>query len=186
MSSPQWNHPWPPVHHGAVSGPQHVPNPPLASFGLRLLARTIDYVLVAVTAFVFFFVMIVVVMILSGTSEFSEAATNVWVLLFFFGWGTLIFFYDWLYLAAWGRTLGKMIVGIKVVALADGSKLTQSQALGRSALFGMPQTLPIVGNLFAFGESLAMLGESKQALHDRGAGTKVVRTRWNPRKALPR
>src|SRR5699024_40527 len=164
MSSPQWNQPWPPVHHGAMPGPQHIPNPPLASFGLRMLARTIDYFLVAVTAFVFFFVMIIVVMILSGTSEFSDAATNVWVLLVFVGWGTPIFFYGWLHPTACGRTIGNMIAGSKVVALADSCDLTQSPALRRSALFGMPQTRSIMSNLFAFGESLAMLGESKQAL----------------------
>lgn len=177
MSSSPWNQPWPPAHPGVMPGPQHVPDQPLASFGARLVARAIDYFLIAVTAFVFFVVMIIVVMILSGTSEFSDASANAWALLFFFGWGTLIFFYDWLYLAAWGRTLGKMIVGVKVVDSVDGSKLTQSQALGRSAMFGLPQTLPLVGNLFALGESLAMLGDSRQALHDRGAGTKVVRTR---------
>lgn len=177
MSSPQWNQPWSPTHHGTMPGSQHVSGPPLASFGARLIARVIDYFLVAVTAFVFFLVMIIVVMILSGSTQLSDAIADAWALLFFFGWGTLIFFYDWLYLTTWGRTLGKMLVGIKVVASADGSKLTQSQAMGRSALFGLPQTLPVLGNLFALGESLPILGESRQALHDRGAGTKVIRTR---------
>lgn len=177
MSSPQWNQPWPPANHGVTPGARNPANAPLASFGLRLFARVIDYFLAVVAAFVFFVGMMIVVTLLSGNSELSDAGAGVWAMLFIFGWGTLIFFYDWLYLAAWGRTLGKMLVGIKVVASADGGKLTQSQALGRSAMFGLPQTLPIVGNLFALGESLAMLHESRQALHDRGAETKVVRTR---------
>ncbi|MBR8744986.1 RDD family protein [Nocardiopsis sp. MG754419] len=144
---------------------------------MRLAARLIDYVLAFIAASAFFFVMIVVVLMLTGDTETTDAEGELWAFLFFFGWGLLLFFYDWLYLVTWGRTLGKMMVGIKVVS-ADGGKLGQGQAIGRSAVFCLPQSLPCVGHLVSLGESMAMIGDrDERALHDRVAGTMVIRTR---------
>ena len=200
MSSPYWNpqHPdqggrppqaggWsyggqppggpvpPPGPVGPV-GPGPEPRP--AGFGRRLTARLIDYVLAFITATAFFVIMILVVTVLTGNSEFTDAEGNLWAFLLIFGWGLLLFFYDWLYLIAWGRTIGKMIVGIKVVNAADGGRLGQGQVIGRSAVFCLPQSLPCVGHLFSLVESVTMLGDDRErALHDRAAGTLVVRTR---------
>jgi uncharacterized RDD family membrane protein YckC len=198
MSSPYWNpqHPhqggqppqvggWPygGPHPGApLPGPDRRtgqgPQQPLAGFGLRLVARVIDYVLAFVTASAFFFVMIVLVVVLTGSDEFTDAESQLWAFLFVFGWGVLLFFYDWLYLIAWGRTIGKMMVGIKVVDAANGGRLSQGQVIGRSALFCLPQSVPCLGHLFSAIESMVVLGDERQrALHDRAAGTLVVRTR---------
>ncbi|WP_017590710.1 RDD family protein [Nocardiopsis ganjiahuensis] len=202
MSSPYWNpqHPhqggrppqaggWPyggPPPGGPVppvlggQGGQGVQGPeqPLAGFGVRLAARLIDYVLAFLAAGAFFFVMIVVVVILTGSEEFTDAESELWAYLFFFGWGVLLFFYDWLYLIAWGRTIGKMLVGIKVVNAADGGKLTQGQVIGRSAFFCLPQSVPCLGHLFSAIESMVVLGDDRgRALHDRVARTRVIRTR---------
>ncbi|MCY9787686.1 RDD family protein [Nocardiopsis sp. EMB25] len=200
MSTPRWNPQDPaygaPYAQGAGWGPAAPPHrpapaawahsgsavpgrhdgPELAGFGRRLTARAIDYVLAVVAAFVFFVIVVLLVAVLTGGSDTSDAQANVWALVFVFGWGLLLFFYDWLYLAAWGRTLGKMLVGIKVVSAADGGRLSQGQSLGRSALFGLPQSLPFLGHLFSLGESMAALGDQRQALHDRTAGTVVIRT----------
>jgi uncharacterized RDD family membrane protein YckC len=152
------------------------PEPEPASFGRRLAARAIDYVLAAVTAGAFFVAMVMVTVLVNGNSESTDGEATLWALLWLFGWGPLLFFYDWLYLVAWGRTIGKMMVGIKVVG-PDGGRLTQSQALFRSAVFGLPQTLPVAGHLFSLGESMAALGDSGRAVHDRAARTRVVRVR---------
>lgn len=167
--------PVPPGQGGpAGQGPQQ----PLAGFGIRLVARLIDYVLAFITAAAFFFVMIVVVVILTGSDEFTDAESELWAFLFFFGWGVLLFFYDWLYLIAWGRTIGKMMVGIKVVNAADGGKLSQGQVIGRSAFYCLPQSVPCLGHLFSAIESVVMLGDDRErALHDRVAGTLVIQTR---------
>ncbi|MFV2196041.1 RDD family protein [Nocardiopsis sp. LOL_012] len=168
--------------YGAVPGglPQHRPpwpgGPRRAGFGRRLGARCIDYVLALVTAVALFILMALLVVLLTGSDETSDAQGEVWAFLFFFGWGALLFFYDWLFLAAWGATVGKMIVGVRVVR-TDGGPLTQGQSVGRSAFFGLPQTLPVLGNLAALGESMAALSEDRLALHDRVCGTVVVRTR---------
>lgn len=149
-----------------------------AGFGSRLAARLIDYVLAFIAASAFFVVMLLLVVILTGSSETTDAEGEVWAFLLFFGWGVLLFFYDWLYLITWGRTLGKMMVGIKVVNATDSGKLTQGQAIGRSALFCIPQSLPCLGQVFALSESLAMLGDDRaRTLHDRMAGTMVIHTR---------
>ena len=196
MSTPYWNphDPYggrPPQSGGWSYGgppPAHPPFPPgpggpaqytpPAGFGVRLTARLIDYFLAFVAAAAFFVVMIIVTVVLTGADETTEAESELWAFLFFFGWGLLLFFYDWLYLIAWGRTLGKMMLGIKVVNAADGGKLSQGQAIGRAALFCLPQSLPCVGQIFSGAESMAMLGDERQrALHDRTAGTLVIRTR---------
>ncbi|MFE3461943.1 RDD family protein [Nocardiopsis aegyptia] len=196
MSSPHWNAPqhrphsvggWEMAAHPHAPGPTPppgwgpaAPRPPApepASFGRRLAARTIDYVLAAITAVAFFFVMMVVTVAITGSTDSTDGEVALWMLLWVFGWGLLLFFYDWLYLVTWGRTIGKLMVGIKVVAAADGGRLTQGQALRRSAVFCLPQTLPVAGHLFSLGESMAALGTGSLAVHDRSAGTLVVRVR---------
>jgi uncharacterized RDD family membrane protein YckC len=158
-----------------VPGPFPAPTPERATFGRRLAARAIDYVLVVIAAVAFFVLMAIVTVVLTGSDQTTDAEGTLWALLFVFGWGLLLFFYDWLYLVTWGRTLGKMMVGIKVVSAADGGRLSQGQAMGRSAFFGFPQSLPVVGHIFTLAESMAALGEEKRALHDRAAGTVVIR-----------
>ncbi len=161
----------------AGQGVSKTAEPRTATFGRRLAARAIDYVLVAIAAVAFFVLMAAVVVILAPDSETTDAQGVLWALLFLFGWGLLLFFYDWLYLVTWGRTLGKMMVGIRVVSAVDGGGLSQGQAVGRSAFFGLPQSLPVLGNLLSLGESMAALGDQHgRALHDRAAGTVVVRT----------
>lgn len=192
---PGWGQPAPGHPPGAWGGPGHpavpgmppgvVPGPgaslppgvELATFGRRLAARLIDYILVVVAAVAFFVIMAVVTVALTGNTESTDAEGALWALLFFFGWGLLLFFYDWLYLATWGRTLGKMMLGVKVVGASDGGRLSQGQAMGRSAFFGFPQSLPILGHIFTLAESMAALGDGRgRALHDRVAGTVVIRT----------
>ncbi|GAB3687417.1 RDD family protein [Nocardiopsis oceani] len=187
-----WSYGPPPPGHGTPRMPgqgvpgQDVPgqgarqDPELrtAGFGPRLAARAIDYVLAVIAATAFFVVMVILQMILTGNDTSNDAEGALWGSLFLFGWGVLLFFYDWLYLITWGRTLGKMMVGIKVVSAVDGGRLTQGQAAGRSAFFCLPQSLPCLGHLFAGAESMAMLGDTKErALHDRVAGTLVISTR---------
>ncbi|MFD6949358.1 hypothetical protein A6A08_12600 [Nocardiopsis sp. TSRI0078] len=182
---PGWGPPVPAPPPQGFPGPgtppgQGVPppaGPETAAFGRRLAARAIDYVLVVVAAVAFFVIMAFVTVALVGNSETTDAEGTLWALLFVFGWGLLLFFYDWLYLVTWGRTLGKMMVGIKVVSAADGGRLSQGQALGRSAFFGLPQSVPGLGHVFTLAESMAALGDRRgRSLHDRVAGTVVVRT----------
>ncbi|WP_436891234.1 RDD family protein [Nocardiopsis dassonvillei] len=156
--------------------PPEPAGPVPATFGRRLAARLVDYVLALVAATAFFILMAFVIVLLTGGAETSDAQGEVWAWLFFFGWGLLLFFYDWLFLVTWGATLGKMMLGLKVTR-PDGGRLTQGRAMGRAAFFCLPQSLPCVGHLLSLMESMAALGEERRALHDRVSGTVVVLSR---------
>jgi len=80
----------------------------------------------------------------------------------------------WLYFAgmegsAWQATLGKLVVGVKVTTL-DGQRIGLGRATAR-LLAKLGLSLPPLG----FGFVLAGLDARKQALHDKAAGTLVVR-----------
>lgn len=80
----------------------------------------------------------------------------------------------WLYFAAmeasaWRATLGKLVVGVRVTTL-DGQRLGFGQATVR-LLAKLGLSLPPLG----LGFVLAGVDARKQALHDKVAGTVVVR-----------
>jgi uncharacterized RDD family membrane protein YckC len=99
--------------------------------------------------------------------------TQIWILpvaptaafLLLVGFGYLL-----LFTAAGGQTLGKMIMGIRVVADAAGgqSALTARQAVVREAL-----TIPSV-LACGLGFIPGLFGDQR-AVHDRLAGTRVIR-----------
>jgi uncharacterized RDD family membrane protein YckC len=78
-----------------------------------------------------------------------------------------LFCYFAFFTAYGGRTPGKMALGLKVVA-ADGGPVSGGRALGR--------TLCYLASLYTLGLGfLLAAGPAKRALHDRLAGTRVVR-----------
>ncbi|CAM3835798.1 hypothetical protein GCM10009799_45050 [Nocardiopsis rhodophaea] len=155
-----------------------------------MVARIIDYL--ALSAFAFAFFMLVSLAFSAANpagfeAELSEEYYNVWAFLWFFGWGLLIFFYDWLFHIAWGRTLGQLVMSLKVVRAADGGRLSQGQAVGRAAIFGLPHSVPCIGHVWvlvdcAFAGPDTRLGQS---LHDRAARTVVISTRRAPAHPPP-
>ncbi|WP_304455387.1 RDD family protein [Nocardiopsis sp. YSL2] len=149
--------------------------PPLVGFAERLAARTIDYVLVFVFACVLVFTVAMFWAAVSGGDGSDDVMANVMAGFFFLGWGVLLFLYDWLFLRFAGATLGKMLLRIRVVDTRSGGPLSHRQAAVRGAVFGLPQTIPLLGNLLAFFESLAAQADPwKRALHDRTARTLVI------------
>ncbi|MFD3683890.1 RDD family protein [Nocardiopsis sp. NPDC058631] len=147
-----------------------------AGFGVRLAARFIDYTLVLLFAVVAVFAVVLVAAVLAAPDSSMDTLADILLVLFFLGWGVLLFFYDWIFLRHLGATFGKMLLRIRVVNAADGGELSHRQAAGRAAVFGLPQTIPLLGQLVVFFESLAAQTDSReQALHDRWAGTVVVR-----------
>ncbi len=143
---------------------------------LRFAARAIDYVLVSLFALVCVLCAVVATAFVPDPDRAGDLLADAVAALLFFGWGPLLFLYDWLYLRCWGATFGKMLVGIKVVGAHDGAPLSHGQAAGRAAFFGLPQTMPLLGNLVVLLESMAAQTDPRRrALHDRSAGTVVVR-----------
>lgn len=97
------------------------------------------------------------------------------------GFAAVFLVYESVQLAFWGRTVGKRLTGITVVS-ADGGPLRVSQALARAVVFALPpaaRPVPVLGVLAALfwlaDGALVFDQPYRQTVHDRAAGTVVVR-----------
>jgi uncharacterized RDD family membrane protein YckC len=73
-----------------------------------------------------------------------------------------------------GQTIGKKLVGIKVVR-SDGSRATLGRIFWlRNVVNAIPSAIPFVGNVYALVDHLFIFGDKRQCLHDKIADTIVV------------
>jgi len=93
-------------------------------------------------------------------------------LVAFISW---LFLYHWVGLATVGKTIGKAIVGIRVLA-RDGSVLSARRAALRVL------ALPVSVGLFGLGGLGALIGRERRTFHDVVAGSAVV-YEWGGRDA---
>ena len=85
--------------------------------------------------------------------------------------------YQTLMIALLGRTVGKFALGTRVVRSVDGSRPGWSEAVIRALLPLSLGAIPRVGVfLVVLVYSLALWTPLRQGLHDKAAGTLVVRT----------
>jgi uncharacterized RDD family membrane protein YckC len=133
-----------------------------AGLGARLVAVVIDVVLlVVVDAFVVYFTMQICGVTWLDFGILPKAPLLVFLLVQNGG-----------YLAAFtagGQTLGKMAMGIRVVAADETESLDVGRAILRTLLW---LVLAVPGGL---GFLTALLSRDRRGLHDRVAGTRVVR-----------
>lgn len=81
----------------------------------------------------------------------------------------------------WGRTLGKLFLGIKVVSVSSHELPDFGQTLLRASLNMGATQLPVVGQAIMWLDLLWMLfNEKRQSLHDKIARTIVIRESVNP------
>jgi uncharacterized RDD family membrane protein YckC len=74
-----------------------------------------------------------------------------------------------------GQTIGKKLVGIKVVR-KDGSRASLGRIFWlRNVVNALPSLIPFVGGFYFFVDSLFIFTESNQCVHDKIADTIVVR-----------
>ncbi|MFP3964241.1 RDD family protein [Actinomadura fulvescens] len=99
----------------------------------------------------------------------------------------VLFLYEWLQLALWGRTIGKRFAGIEVVRM-DSGKPGVWRAFQRAVAYSGPialrpvAILGVLAGLFWVANVAAMYeGGQRQALHDRLVGTLVVKRARNTR-----
>ncbi|MCW2943685.1 MAG: domain containing protein [Actinoallomurus sp.] len=97
------------------------------------------------------------------------------------GFAAVFLVYEAVQLAVWGRTVGKRLTGIRVVSAAGG-RPSVPQAVIRAAIYALPPgarpvpVLNVIAGIFWLAEiGLLFEGSYGQALHDRAAGTLVVR-----------
>jgi uncharacterized RDD family membrane protein YckC len=100
--------------------------------------------------------------------------------------------YFWIQHAAWGATIGKRAMGVRVVKAADRSRIGVKAAgiraviflIGPAAFILLPGPLNVIGGiLWAADTGLTLLDSRAQCLHDKLAGTIVVRQRWLDQQA---
>ncbi|WP_052809467.1 caspase, EACC1-associated type [Streptomonospora alba] len=168
--------PPPPAHWGSPVQQRATRPRPSPRMRRRVLARLIDLVIVGGAGWVLMIFAIVLGEAVGLPTRAADALLNVVGALAIFGWGLLIFFYDTLLLRTWGHTVGMAVLRVRVVNAADGGQLRWGQALTRAAVFGLPQSVPGLGQLFVLLESLVALPDGEnRPLHDIAART-LVRT----------
>ncbi len=72
-----------------------------------------------------------------------------------------------------GQTIGKKVVGIKIVDLNDNVPVIKN-LLVRYITYFIPGQVPLVGQLFSMVNILFIFGKQKRCIHDYFAGTRVV------------
>jgi uncharacterized RDD family membrane protein YckC len=73
-----------------------------------------------------------------------------------------------------GQTIGKKIIGIKVVR-SDGSKATLGRIFWlRNFVSSLPGAIPFLGNFWGLIDALMIFRDSKKCLHDNIADTIVI------------
>ncbi len=74
-----------------------------------------------------------------------------------------------------GQTIGKKLLSIKVVR-KDGSRASLGRIFWlRNVVNTLPSLVPVIGGFYFFIDSLFIFGEAHQCVHDKIAGTIVVR-----------
>jgi uncharacterized RDD family membrane protein YckC len=180
-------------------------DPALAGAGERLLASFLDWILILGIAFLAMLAPLLRIWhelqaVLNAPQYTSQSAAesavaNVlrapgsisalltfWVLAF-----GIALAYFWVLPAVWGATLGKLALGLRVVSATDRSRVSVRAAGIRAGLFLLGPALflllpqvEVLGGLLWLADGLVLLMDHSrmQCLHDRLAGTVVIRKRW--------
>lgn len=147
----------------------------------RLGARTLDGVIVAIPSGIWAFAQGRDALVVDESTSITTLGA---LLLATFGvflvTALVSFVYEVAPTARWGQTLGKRILGIKVVNVSTGAAPGLSKSLGRWALLILPISVPYVqvpGALFFLLCVLTMGHEPfYRGWHDKAAGTLVIKT----------
>ena len=96
--------------------------------------------------------------------------------VFFFVFGLAVFLLvNGYLLAKHGQTVGKKLVGTRIVRDADHTLLSLGHVFGLRYLpLSVITQVPIAGNIFALADCLFIFRKDKRCIHDLIAGTKVI------------
>ena len=153
---------------GTPSGPE------LAGRGRRLGAYIIDtiiagIVLVAVAYFNPGPLGVTMLDIMRDpTTQQMSTAGSIWFLIIFMAINSY-------FLVTKGQTLGKRMLGIRIVDAASNGAATAVKLLGlRYVLVMLVMAIPIIGQLLGLADALFIFRSDRRCVHDLLAGTKVV------------
>jgi uncharacterized RDD family membrane protein YckC len=176
----------------------------------RLAAATVDWFIIAAASVLVFWSPLVRVWreLAALTSTYQDLGSpaaqaainnmardpaNQHALLFWFlGLFGIALVYYWVQHAAWGATVGKRMTGVRVVRAADQARLgiriagirTVAFLVGPAAFLMLASPVNVAGGLLWVADSgLALLDPRAQCLHDRVAGTLVLKKRWLDQQA---
>jgi uncharacterized RDD family membrane protein YckC len=117
-----------------------------------------------------------------GTQAFNNAMSQMTAgvfgmeLLIIVVAAVLSFGYDWLQHGVWGQTIGKRIMGTKVVTADGHAPISGRAACGRAAIYALVPAVPLAGGIFGLLNELWLLRDpQRQCLHDKAARTVVVK-----------
>lgn len=135
----------------------------------RLGAVFIDSLVLMVPA------MIIAIAVPAMSEQGEGLSTGATALIGVFGLAILAFaVYQIVMLYRHGQTLGKKLVGVRIVR-QDGSRAGLGRLLGlRYVVPGLIGAIPLLGPLFSLIDPLFIFGEEKRCLHDLLADTIVV------------
>ena len=139
----------------------------LAPISRRIGGLILDQLIVAVP--------VVAVVIAVGFTP-SDTVTSKSLLIFNLGLTSVAFAYYTVMIAMLGRTVGKLALGTRVVRLIDGGRPDWSESVMRALVPLSLGAIPRVGVFLGLAVySIALWNPLRQGLHDRAAGTLVVR-----------
>ncbi len=172
--------PYPGSQWATTAGPGYGPNGErLAEWWQRALAKLLDVVVVAIPGFILFAIVALDEIrdnLDAGDSSF-EVSVGGRSLAGQFLWGVIGLLYFAL-LNGRGQTLGKMVLGIKVVRADNGAPPGTGKGFARHIIQFLAWFLSCLGMAFVLLDSLWPLWDKqRQALHDKVGGTLVVRAR---------
>lgn len=157
--------------------------------GIRLLARVIDTSLFVVLWFVLMLVATGVSVAVGG-GDIEGQANTLFTVLAVVNFFVLPLLLEWAQVGLWGRSIGKVATGLRVVRTEDGGKVGAGRALVRALLYSPGHTYPV--NLLVPWSVTNVLWqfrdrERRRCLHDRAARTVVVQGTpfWAPSPAHP-
>lgn len=185
-----WGQPMPGGGYtGTVTGPATPDGQPLAGWGMRLLARIIDYIVVVVVL-----ALLLPVIAPDFTQNYTHFLTNpsstmpegltTDLLKVSLAVAILGFLYETVMLKQFGATLGKLITGLRVRLRDQPGPLSWGAAAIRAVvwhgpnLLGMVPVLSYVTFIFSILNGLWPLWDkNKQSINDKVAKSNVVRKR---------
>jgi uncharacterized RDD family membrane protein YckC len=78
----------------------------------------------------------------------------------------------------YGQTIGKRLLGIRIVSASDGELVSLGKIFGlRYVPIQIAGIIPVIGNILPLVDVLFIFREDRRCLHDFIAGTKVVKVR---------